>query len=160
MPTGKGISMSSAMLKSSTVELLERLYKNIRMGADSIMALLPKLDREAMSLKSDLTVQLDGYEKFSNRINTLLREGGEKTEGDSLWNKMSAKVGVTMSTLTDTTMSHLADMVIQGSTMNMNESIQLLRKFENTDASEAALSLVRDIIGFEERNIEQLKGYL
>lgn len=152
--------MSSAMLKSSTVELLERLYKNIRMGADSIMALLPKLDREAMSLKSDLTVQLDGYEKFSNRINTLLREGGEKTEGDSLWNKMSAKVGVTMSTLTDTTMSHLADMVIQGSTMNMNESIQLLRKFENTDASEAALSLVRDIIGFEERNIEQLKGYL
>ena len=160
MPTGKGIYMSSAMLKSSTVELLEHLHKNVRMGADSIMALLPKLDREAMSLKSDLTVQLDGYEKFSNRINTLLREGGEKTEGDSLWNKMSAKVGVTMSTLTDTTMSHLADMVIQGSTMNMNESIQLLRKFENTDASEAALSLVRDIIGFEERNIEQLKGYL
>lgn len=152
--------MSSAMLKSSTVELLEHLHKNVRMGADSIMALLPKLDREAMSLKSDLTVQLDGYEKFSNRINTLLREDGEKTEGDSLWNKMSAKVGVTMSTLTDTTMSHLADMVIQGSTMNMNESIQLLRKFENTDASEAALSLVRDIIGFEERNIEQLKGYL
>jgi hypothetical protein len=130
------------------------------MGADSIMALLPKLDREAMSLKSDLTVQLDGYEKFSNRINTLLREDGEKTEGDSLWNKMSAKVGVTMSTLTDTTMSHLADMVIQGSTMDMNESIKLLREFENTDASEGSLALVRDIIAFEEKNIEQLKGYL
>jgi hypothetical protein len=148
------------MLKSSTVELLERLYKNICMGADSIMALLPKLDKEATGLRSDLTVQLDGYEKFSSRINTLLREDGEKTEGDSLWNKMTAKVGVTMSTLTDTTMSHLADMVIQGSTMDMNESIKLLREFENTDASEAALSLVRDIIGFEERNIEQLKGYL
>jgi hypothetical protein len=160
MPTGKGINMSSAMLKSSTVELLERLYKNICMGADSIMALLPKLDKEATGLRSDLTVQLDGYEKFSSRINTLLREDGEKTEGDSLWNKMTAKVGVTMSTLTDTTMSHLADMVIQGSTMDMNESIKLLREFENTDASEAALSLVRDIIGFEERNIEQLKGYL
>jgi hypothetical protein len=160
MPTGKGINMSSAMLKSSTVELLERLYKNIRMGADSIMALLPKLDKEATGLRSDLTVQLDGYEKFSSRINTLLREDGEKTESDSLWNKMTAKVGVTMSTLTDTTMSHLADMVIQGSTTDMNESIKLLREFENTDASEAALSLVRDIIGFEERNIEQLKGYL
>jgi hypothetical protein len=148
------------MLKSSTVELLERLYKNIRMGADSIMALLPKLDKEATGLRSDLTVQLDGYEKFSSRINTLLREDGEKTEGDNLWNKMTAKVGVTMSTLTDTTMSHLADMVIQGSTTDMNESIKLLREFENTDASEAALSLVRDIISFEERNIEQLKGYL
>jgi hypothetical protein len=148
------------MLKSATVELLERLHKNIRMGADSIVALLPKLDKEAPELKSDLSVQLDGYEKFTNRINTLLREGGEKTEGDSVWNKMTAKVGVAMSTLTDASTSHLADMVIQGSTMDMNESIKLLREFENTDASEASLALVRDIIAFEEKNIEQLKGYL
>jgi hypothetical protein len=148
------------MLKSATVELLERLHKNIRMGADSIVALLPKLDKEVPALKSDLSVQLDGYEKFTNRINTLLREGGEKTEGDSVWNKMTAKVGVAMSTLTDASTSHLADMVIQGSTMDMNESIKLLREFENTDASEASLALVRDIIAFEEKNIEQLKGYL
>jgi hypothetical protein len=148
------------MLKSATVELLERLHKNIRMGADSIVALLPKLDKEAPALKSDLSVQLDGYEKFTNRINTLLREGGEKTEGDSVWNKMTAKVGVAMSTLTDASTSHLADMVIQGSTMDMNESIKLLREFENTDASEGSLALVRDIIAFEEKNIEQLKGYL
>lgn len=152
--------MSTAILKSSTVELLEHLYKNIRMGADSVMALLPKLDREATGLKSDLSVQLDGYEKFTNRINTLLREGGEKSESDTLWNKMSAKVGVAMSTLTDASTSHLADMVIQGSTANMNESIKLLREFENTDASEASLALVRDIIGFEEQNVEQLKRYL
>ena len=152
--------MSTAILKSSTVELLEHLYKNIRMGADSVMALLPKLDREATGLKSDLSVQLDGYEKFTNRINTLLREGGEKSESDTLWNKMSAKVGVAMSTLTDASTSHLADMVIQGSTANMNESIKLLREFENTDASEASLALVLDIIGFEEQNVEQLKRYL
>ena len=152
--------MSTAILKSSTVELLEHLYKNIRMGADSVMPLLPKLDREATGLKSDLRVQLDGYEKFTNRINTLLREGGEKSESDTLWNKMSAKVGVAMSTLTNASTSHLADMVIQGSTANMNESIKLLREFENTDASEASLALVRDIIGFEEQNVEQLKRYL
>jgi hypothetical protein len=73
---------------------------------------------------------------------------------------MTAKVGVAMSTLTDASTSHLADMVIQGSTMDMNESIKLLREFENTDASEGSLALVRDIIAFEEKNIEQLKGYL
>ena len=73
---------------------------------------------------------------------------------------MTAKVGVAMATLTNTSPSHLAGMVIEGSTMNRNESIKLLREFENTAASEAALALVRDIIGFEERNIEHLKGYL
>lgn len=152
--------MSSATLKKTTVELLEQLHKNIRMGADSVVALLPKLDGEAGSLKSDLTVQLDGYEKFSGRIDALLRESDVDGKGDSLWNRMTAKVGVAMSTLTDVSTSHLADMVIQGSTMNMDESIRLLREFENSDVSEASLSLVRDIIAFEENNIERLKGHL
>ena len=152
--------MPSAMLKSATTELLGRLHKNICMGADSILALLPKIGSESTDFKSDLSVQLDGYEAFAKRINALRQEGGQKAESDSLWTRMTAKVGVTMATLTDTTPSHLAGMVIEGSTMGMTESIKLLREFENSDASEAALALVRDIIGFEERNIERLKGYL
>ena len=152
--------MSSATLKSATAELLERLHKTVRMGADSTMALLPKPDKEATGLKSELTVCLDGYEKFTHRIEALLREGGEQALNDSLWNKMTAKVGVAMSTLTDTSPSHLASMVIEGATMSMKDSIKLLREFENTDASEASLALVRDVIAFEEKNIEQFKRYL
>lgn len=152
--------MSSATLKSATAELLERLHKTVRMGADSTMALLPKPDKEATGLKSELSVRLDGYEKFTDRISALLREGGEQALNDSLWNKMTAKAGVAMSTLTDTSPSHLASMVIEGATMSMNESIKLLREFENTDASEASLALVRDVIAFEEKNVEQFKRYL
>jgi hypothetical protein len=73
---------------------------------------------------------------------------------------MTAKVSTAMETLMDSSISHLADMVIQGSTMNMNETIKLLREYENSDTSEASLSLVRDIIGFEEQNIERMKAYL
>ena len=160
IPAGKGINMPSAMLKNATVELLERLHKNLSMGADSILALLPKIGQESTDFKSDLSVLLDSYERFTKRINALLQESGEKTASDSLWNRMTAKVGVAMATLSNTSPSHLAGMVIEGSTMNRNESIKLLREFENTAASEAALALVRDIIGFEERNIEHLKGYL
>ena len=152
--------MSSATLKSATAELLERLHKTVRMGADSTMALLPKPDKEATGLKSELSVRLDGYEKFTDRISALAREGGEQALNDSLWNKMTAKAGVAMSTLTDTSPSHLASMVIEGATMAMNDSIKLLREFENTGASEASLALVRDVIAFEEKNIDQFKGYL
>jgi hypothetical protein len=51
-------------------------------------------------------------------------------------------------------------MVIQGSTMGMNDTIKLMREFENTGASEVSLSLARDIVGFEEQNIERMKAYL
>jgi len=152
--------MSSATLKSATAELLERLHKTVRMGADSTMALLPKPDKEATGLKSELSVRLDGYEKFTDRISALAREGGEQALNDSLWNKMTAKAGVAMSTLTDTSHSRLASLIIEQSTAGMNEAIRLLREFENTDASEASLALVRDIIAFEEKNVELFKRHL
>ncbi len=152
--------MSCATMKSSTAELLKQLYNNVKMGSDSILSLLPKIERENGAFKSDLTLQLDGYERYANRINTLFRQGGENPCDDSLWNKMTAKAGTAMETILDTTVSHLADMVIQGSTMNMNETITLLRQFENSNAGEDTLTLARDIIRFEEQNVERLKAYL
>lgn len=152
--------MSCATMKNSTAQLLEELYKNVKMGSDSILSLLPKIEREDSAFKSDLTLQLDGYERYANRINTLFRQSGEDARDDSLWNKMSARVGSAMGTLMDSTVSHIADMVIQGSTMNMDETIRLLRQFENSNAGEDSLTLARDLIRFEEQNIERLKAYL
>lgn len=152
--------MPSVTMKTATAELLQRLYKNLKTGSDSIVSLLPKVNEEDSAFKSDLTLQLDGYEKHANQINSLLCQNGETPEQDKLWNKMSAKVSTTMETLMDSSVGHLADMVIRGSTMNMNETIKLLREYENSDASESSLSLARDVVGFEEQNIERMKAYL
>ena len=152
--------MSCATMKSSTVDLLDRLYKTVKTGSDSILSLLPKIEREDGAFKSDLTLQLDGYERYANRINTLLRQGGEAVRDDSVWNKMSVRAASVAGTLLDTTVSHIADMVIQDSTANMNETIKLLRQFENSTVGEDALALTRDIIRFEEENIRRLRPYL
>ena len=152
--------MANATMKTSTAHLLERLFKNVKMGSDSIMSLLPKIDAENDKFKSDLTLQLNGYERFASRINTMLCEAGEEAKEDSIINKMSAKVGTTMNTLMDSSVSHIADMMIQGSTMGITDTTKLLREFENTSASEGALSLARDIIQFEDENSERMKAYL
>ncbi len=152
--------MASAKTKSSTAELLEQLFKNIKMGSDSIVALLPKVENEDSKFKSDLTLQLNGYESLVNRINGLFREAGEEAKQDSLMTKMTAKVGTAMSTLMDSSVSHMADMLIQGSTTNMNDTIKLIREFENTTASEGSLAIAREIVKFEEENIARMKPYL
>lgn len=152
--------MATAKLKSTTAELLDRLYKNVKMGSDSIVSLLPKIESEDSKFKSDLTLQLSGYESLAHRINGLCREAGEEALEDTMMNKMSAKVGTTMATLMDSSISHIADMMVQGSTMNVTDTIKLIREFENTTASEGALALARDIVKFEEENIQRMKAYL
>ena len=152
--------MATAKLKNTTAELLDRLYKNVKMGSDSIVSLLPKVESEDSKFKSDLTLQLNGYESLANRINGLRREAGEKLLEDSMMSKMSAKVSTTVGTLMDSSINRMADMMVQGSTMGMTDTIKLIREFENTTASEGALALARDIVKFEEENIERMKAYL
>jgi len=65
-----------------------------------------------------------------------------------------------MNTMMDSSDSHLAQLIAEGSTMGITDSIKLLRDYENTDVSEEALSLVRDIIKFEENNLEKAKSYI
>ena len=152
--------MATAKTKSSTLELLERMFKNVKMGSDSIISLLAKVQNEDVKFKSDLTLQLNGYESLVNRINGLLREAGEEALEDGLMTKMTAKVGAAMGTIMDSSVSHMADMLIQGSTTNQNDTIKLIREFENTTASEGSLALAREIVKLEEENITRMKAYL
>lgn len=152
--------METAKLKNATAELLDRLYKNVKMGSDSIISLLPKVESEDSKFKSDLTLQLNGYESLAHRINGLRREAGEEALEDTMINKMTAKVSTAMGTLMDSSVHHIADMMVKGSTMNVTETIKLIREFENTTASEGSLALARDIVKFEEENIERMKAYL
>lgn len=150
--------MASTKLKSSTAELLGKLYKNAQMGREALLGLLPKVND--VSFKSDLTLQLNGYEQLTEKINHLLQLAHEPSENDSLMQKVGAKVGCAMNTLLDSSVNHIADMVLQGSTMGMSDTIKLIREYENTNASEASLALAREMVSFEEQNIERLKVYL
>lgn len=152
--------MASAKIKSATAELLEHLYQNVKMGADSIRALLPRVESEDAKFKSDLTMQLGIYEDFAQRINTLLGEEDCEALSDRLMTKMSASLGAAMGTLLDQSVSHMADLVIRGATMGITDTTRTLREYEDTPASECALDLARDMIRAEQESIERMKAYL
>ena len=152
--------MATAKLKTTTAELLDRLYKNVKMGSDLIISLLPRVESEDSKFKSDLTLQLSGYESLAQRINGLRREAGEQALEDTMMNKMTAKVSTAMATLMDSSVSHMADMLLKGSTANITDTIKLIREFENTTASEGSLALARDTVKLEEQNVERMKAYL
>ena len=144
--------------KMQSTMLLEELYKNAKMGAEALLSLLPKVADSNM--RRDLTAQLDGYEGYAKQAEQYLCEQGKEAKDAGVWQKMTAKVGIGVNTLMDSDTSHLAEMVIEGSNMNITASVKLLREYENCRVSEKALRLCRDMIDFEQRNVDRMQNYL
>ena len=55
---------------------LDAIYKNAKMGADSIINLLPKVEDDAM--RSVMTAQLDGYERYAAPSQSLQSHTGQR----------------------------------------------------------------------------------
>ena len=138
--------------------MLEQIYKNVKMGADSIIKIIPKATDGRF--KTDLTDQLNGYEGIATKARARLKELGVEAKEENPMTRLWASIGVTMGTITDSSDSHLAQMVAEGSNMGVTDGIKLLRDYENSDVSETALKLAREVISFEENNLERAKRYI
>ena len=139
-------------------ELLDSLYKNVKMGSDSIIKLMDKA--KGQEFKAALTKQIDGYEKIAQKLRERLCSIGEAAKEENVMVKLWSSIGMAMETMTDSSDSHIAQLVAEGSTMGITDSIKLLREYENTNVSEEALGFAREIIKFEEHNLEIAKGFI
>lgn len=139
-------------------EMLESLYKNVKMGSDSIIKLMDKVTGE--EFKAALTKQIDGYEKIAVRVRRHLNDMGLPAKEENPMIKLWSSVGMAMNTMMDSSDSHIAQLIAEGSTMGITDGIKLLREYENTNVSEEALGFAREIIKFEEHNLEVAKGFI
>jgi hypothetical protein len=142
----------------TTNELLTFVYKNVKMGSDSISYLMPKVND--IDLTNTMKTHLEGYEKFATRAKSMLNISGEEAKEENVLTKASAKMGMTMNTLVHSSSSHIAEMLIQGSTMGIVDMTKKVREFENKPCSEGSLSLAKEVISFEENKLEEMKKFL
>ena len=141
-----------------TSEFLMELYKNMKMGSDSIVNISSKVGEGP--LRNELTRQLDTYEKYSGEASKMLFSAGETPKEENIMSKVARNVGMTMNTLTDSSESHIAQMMIEGATMGVTENLKLIRRYEGKGVSEEAISLAKDTVSFMEDSVEHLKKYL
>ena len=143
---------------AASLSLLEAMYKNVRMGADSIIDIMPKVIDE--DLRSELTSELERYDEFSKEIEKIFLNIGKEAKDQGIFAKFGTKMSVAVNTLVDVTTSHIAEMMIQGGTMGITDATKLLREYETTSCSEDVLDLTRRIIKYEEETVERLKKFL
>ena len=90
-------------------ELLDSLYKNVKMGSDSIIKLMDKA--KGQEFKAALTKQIDGYEKIAQKLRERLCSIGEAAKEENVMVKLWSSIGMAMETMTDSSDSHIAQMV-------------------------------------------------
>ena len=89
--------MSNVETMTRTAELAGLIYKNMKMGADSIINLLPKVEDE--KVKTRMTEQLDGYEKYAKQARRILEAEDVAPREEGMMAKMGAKMGISMKTM-------------------------------------------------------------
>ncbi len=141
-----------------TGELAGKIYKNMKMGGDSVLNLLPKVEDER--LKSHMTALLDGYEKYASDARGFLVSEGVPAREEGAMAKMSAKMGIGMKTITDSSTSRIAELLMEGAVMGICDTTRVLHEYENKDCRPEMLQIARDIIGFEEKNFNEAKGFV
>ena len=134
------------------------IYKSAKMGADAVLNLLPHIKEDG--LRSVVTMQLDGYEKYAARAASALAEQGVAAKEENVFARMAVKVGTAFQTMMDSGRSHVAEMMIEGSNMCITDMTKLLNHRALCDEAHGAARLARELVVFEEHNLEMLKHYL
>ena len=136
--------------------ILNEVNKGIKMGMDSISTISEKVGDN--QFKDDLLFQYDKYNEILNRVNSELKNYDDFPKELPPMQKTMGYIDIQMSTLTDKSNSHIAEMLIKGTNMGIIEGVKL--KNHNPEVEPTISNILDDFIRFQENNGEQLKKYL
>ena len=137
-------------------ELLQSIHQSTNMGREGIQSVLnyAKDDR----LRQALEQQLVEYEKLAGASGKMLLERDEKPKETNPVAKASSAAMSAMKLMADPSASKIAEMMIQGNTMGMTQSLRNLNVYPGKD--ERVRDLASKLLRTEEANIEQMKKFL
>lgn len=141
---------------NENVEMLNYIYQNAEMGRSTIEQILKEV--RDLEFRDILKEQLKDYEYVSNRCDSLLNNEGKLPKGIDVMPKIMSYFKIKMDTLKDDTSSHIAEMMINGSTMGVTDITRNLNKYN--DVENSTKDLASRLLKIEQDNIEALKPYL
>ncbi len=137
-----------------------RLYHSIQRNAGLAMSALDAVTERVYD--KELSVEMSReFMAFADIHNRALKElTKEKEEGyrNSQVQEVLKRSGLQMSTMLDSSTSHVADILIQENSKGVTDIWRNMKTYEN--AGKTCMELAEELAGFEEKNMERLKRYL
>ena len=132
------------------------VYKNAHIALQSISDLIPAVDDD--DIKSELIEQYEGYEKIIGKISTFMAETKIEPQDVSPFKKAMLWSSIKMKTLFNNSRNQVAEMMINGTVMGINELTAMKNEGKNLD--QELLSLLEELLSLEEEYEQRLKKFL
>lgn len=144
------------MVTNQNTQLLKEIYEASAMGMEATKLVLPKVTDE--SLRGDIERQAQKYKGLAVKTEKMLAKQGETPDAEPAMKKAMLWGSVQMNTLVDSSPTHIAEMMISGTTMGIIDMTKKLNQLDEADAG--AKKLAEEYIQGEQKNIELLKQHL
>ena len=148
--------MQEELKKQHNQELLDAIYKNSQMGINGIKNIIDAV--EDGSLKHLLSKQQDKYIEISQLCSQKALQNEIEIKDVNPFLKGMSYTSIKMKSMMDNSTSHLADMLIQGTTMGVTDTLK--KQSENSLANEDIIELAKDLQRAEEEFVDSLKKFL
>ena len=135
---------------------LNDIYKNAHIALQSISDLLPAVEDD--DIKNELQEEYDGYEKVIGKLSTFMAEHNVEPKDINPLKKAMLWSSIKMKTLFNNSRNQVAEMMINGTVMGINELTAM--KNEGTHIDEGVLELLNELLNLEEQYEQNLKKYL
>ncbi len=140
----------------SEIDILNELNKGIKMGMDSISNVLESVKDD--DFKQILLSQYNRYNEILNKVDKNLQKFNKVPKELPAMQKMMGSIEVKLNTTSDNSISHIAEMMLQGTNMGIIKGIKLLHN--NSDISDETKDILKEFVDYQEECIEILKKYL
>ena len=138
------------------VKLLNFIYQNSQMGVETIDQLEKIV--EDKDFKKYLKEKHEGYCKIHKDAKEKLNSHGYDEKGISSFEKLRTYLMINMQTLTDKSTTHIAEMMMIGSTMGIVTAIRNLNDYNN--AGSDVIKLMETLKAFEEKSYNDLQEFI
>ena len=143
-------------MEKQNLELLTSIYQNCRIGVQSIQDIEPSVEDE--NLRAELREELEQYNNFAVRCEKIAKEYEEILPDNHILEKARLWTSIKMTTLTDKSTRHLAEMLLLGSVMGTLQCYKDLADFKGADKE--LLELCGELQQLQEKNFNYLKMFL
>lgn len=144
------------MIENQNVQLLKELYQASHMGIEASNLVTSKVEDEG--LREEIERQRQKYKSLAVKTERMLADAGETPESEPAMKKAMLWGSVQMNTLLDSSPSHIAEMMINGTTMGIVDMTKRLNQLPEADAG--AKKLAEEFIQGQQKSIEVLKQHL
>ncbi|MDD6488378.1 MAG: hypothetical protein PUG48_00990 [Clostridia bacterium] len=143
-------------MNNDNTELLSGIYKLSQTGMEATKAVLQKTEQTA--LRSELEEQYNDYSDASAKAEQELVSNGVMPKDLDMLTKAMMWGSIKMNTINDISPEHIAEIMINGTTMGIVDLTKHIGSCTNAD--ENIRNYAKDFIQNEERHIENLKAFL